>query len=340
MSSSLPKSYKAVVVDKADGPYTLKTVDLKQPSANEVLIKSLACGVCFTDVGMASGHFGDCFPCTPGHEVIGDIVSVGSNVTHLKNGDRVGGPWHGGHDGTCRQCQRAQFQLCDNQEANGLSRPGGFAEYVLLRAEAIVRVPKELDPAEVAPLLCAGVTVFNGIRKLHVEQGAIVAVQGLGGLGHLAVQYAKKMGYEVVALSTSDDKEEFAKKLGADHFINTKTKDVGAELMKLGGASIIVQTAPNPKAVSNLISGLAPLGKLLSLAPAGLVEFDTVTLLMKAASVTGWASGHALDSEEAIKFASVHGVKCMVEKYPFDKVQEAVDSLKAGKPRFRNVLVF
>ncbi|OBT51398.1 hypothetical protein VE04_07950 [Pseudogymnoascus sp. 24MN13] len=148
------------------------------------------------------------------------------------------------------------------------------------------------------------------------------------------------MGYEVVALSTSDDKEEFAKKLGADHFINTKTKDVGAELMKLGGASIIVQTAPNPKAVSNLISGLAPLGKLLSLAPAGLVEFDTVTLLTKAASVTGWASGHALDSEEAIKFASVHGVKCMIEKYPFDKVQEAVDSLKAGKPRFRNVLVF
>ena len=338
--SSLPKSYKAVVVDKANGPHTLKTVDLKQPSANEVLIKSLACGVCFSDVGIASGHFGDNFPCTPGHEVIGDIISVGSNVTHLKNGDRVGGPWHGGHDGTCRQCQRAQFQLCDNQATNGLSRPGGFAEYVLLRAEAVVRVPKELDPAEVAPLLCAGVTVFNGIRKMHVEQGAIVAVQGLGGLGHLAVQYAKKMGYEVVALSTSDDKEEFAKKLGADHFINTKTKDVGAELMKLGGAAIIVQTAPNPKVVGNLVSGLAPFGKLLSLAPAGLVEFDTVTLVMKAASVTGWASGHALDSEEAIKFASVHGVKCMIEKYPFDKVQEAVDSLKAGKPRFRNVLVF
>ena len=235
--------------------------------------------------------------------------------------------------------QRGQFQLCDNQATNGLSRDGGFAEYVLLRAEATVRVPRDIDPAEVAPLLCAGVTVFNGIRKMHVEQGAVVAVQGLGGLGHLAVQYAKKMGYEVVALSTSDDKADFAKKLGADHFINTNTSDVGAELMKLGGAAIIVQTAPNPKVFSGLVNGLAPFGKLLSLAPAGSVEIDTVTLVAKAASVSGWASGHALDSEEAIKFASVHGVKCMIEKYPFDKVQEAVDSLKAGKPRFRNVLV-
>lgn len=337
--SSLPKTYKAVVVDKANGPLTIKNVDLRAPATNEVLIKTLACGVCFSDYAIASGSFGDCFPRTPGHEVVGDIVSVGSGVTNLKAGDRVGGPWHGGHDGTCRSCQRGQFQLCEHKDVNGLSRDGGWAEYVLLRAEAVVRVPKEIDPAEVAPLLCAGVTVFNGIRKMHVEQGAIVAVQGLGGLGHLAVQYAKKMGYEVVALSTSDDKAEFAKKLGADHFINTKTSDVGAELMKLGGASIIVQTAPNPKVISSLVSGLAPFGKLLSLAPAGMAEIDTVTLVMKAASVTGWPSGHAMDSEEAIKFAMVHGVKCMIEKYPFDDVQEAVDSLIAGKPRFRNVLV-
>lgn len=337
--ASLPKTYKAVVVDKANGPMTIKTVDLKPPSANEVLVKTLACGVCFSDLAIAGGHFGDLFPRTPGHEVVGDIVSVGSGVTHLKSGDRVGGPWHGGHDGTCRSCQRGLFQLCEKKEINGCTRDGGWAEYVLLRAEAVVRVPKEIDPAEVAPLLCAGVTVFNGIRKLHVEQGAVVAVQGLGGLGHLAVQYAKKMGYEVVALSTSDDKAEFAKKLGADHFINTNTSDAGAELMKLGGAAIIVQTAPNVKVISSLLNGLAPLGKLLSLAPGGLAEVDTVTLVLKSASVTGWASGHALDSEEAIKFASVHGVKCMIEKYPLEKVQEAVDSLKAGKPRFRNVLV-
>ncbi|KFZ09548.1 hypothetical protein V502_08675 [Pseudogymnoascus sp. VKM F-4520 (FW-2644)] len=337
--ASLPKTYKAVVIDKANGPFTLTTVDLKPPSANQVLIKSLACGVCFSDVAIAGGHMGDVFPRTPGHEVVGDIVSVGEGVTHLKKGDRVGGPWHGGHDATCRSCQRGQFQLCDNREVNGCTRDGGFAEYVILRAEAAVRVPKEIDPAEVAPLLCAGVTVFNGIRKMNVEQGAIVAVQGLGGLGHLAVQYAKNMGYEVVALSTSDDKATFAKDLGADHFINTKTSDVGAELMKLGGAAIIVQTAPNPKVIGNLVKGLAPYGKLLSLAPCGPVEFDTTVLVAKAASVTGWPSGHALDCEEAIKFATVHGIKCMIEKYPLDKVQEAVDSLVAGKPRFRNVLV-
>ncbi|KFY19608.1 hypothetical protein V493_07892 [Pseudogymnoascus sp. VKM F-4281 (FW-2241)] len=337
--TSLPKTYKAVVVNKANDPFKLTDVELKLPSANQVLIKTLACGVCFSDLAMAGGHFGDCFPRVPGHEVVGDIVSVGEGVTHLKNGDRVGGPWHGGHDGICRSCQRGQFQLCDKRAVNGYTLDGGYAEYVILRAEAVVRVPKEIDPAEAAPLLCAGVTVFNGIRKMHVEQGALVAVQGLGGLGHLAVQFAKKMGYEVVALSTSDDKAEFAKVLGADHFINTKVSDVGTELMKLGGAAIIVQTAPNPKVIGNLINGLAPCGQLLSLAPAGPVEFDTAVLVAKAASVTGWPSGHALDSEEAIKFATVHGIKCMIEKYPLDKVQEAVDSLKAGKPRFRNVLV-
>ncbi|EKJ74739.1 hypothetical protein NXS19_013916 [Fusarium pseudograminearum] len=337
--SSLPQTYKACVIEKANAPFTLKDVPLKHPSKGQILVKVLACGVCFSDVGVSEGHMGDIFPRVPGHEIIGDVVEVGEDVDNFKNGDRVGGPWHGGHDRTCRQCQRAQFQMCDHKEVNGVSRDGGFAEYVLLRSEAVVRVPKEIEPADAAPLLCAGVTVFNGIRKMHVEQGRIVAVQGLGGLGHLAVQYAYKMGYEVVVLSTTDDKADFAKKLGAHHYINTKTSDVGEELNKLGGASIIVQTAPNPKAISPLIQGLAPEGKLLNLAPVGGAEFDTVALLMKGASVVGWPSGHALDSEEALRFSLTHGVKCMVEKYPLEKVQDAVDSLKAGKPRFRNVLI-
>ncbi|KAF7546810.1 hypothetical protein G7046_g9198 [Stylonectria norvegica] len=336
---SLPTTYKAVVLDKANAPFALKDVELKHPAKGQVLVKVLACGVCFSDVAVAGGHMGDVFPRVPGHEIVGDIVEIGDGVTRFKGGERVGGPWHGGHDGECRQCQRAQFQLCDNKAVNGVSQDGGFAEYVLLRAEAVVRVPKEIDPAQAAPLLCAGVTVFNGIRKMHVEQGAIVAVQGLGGLGHLAVQYANKMGYEVAVLSSGDDKAAFAKELGAHHYINTKTTDSAAELMKLGGASIIVQTAPNPTVIGALVDGLAPGGKILSLAPAGPVEFNTVTLLMKAASVSGWPSGHALDSEEAIRFAMLHDVKCMIEKYPLSKVQEAVDSLKAGKPRFRNVLV-
>ncbi|KAK7418184.1 hypothetical protein QQX98_004159 [Neonectria punicea] len=337
--TSLPKTYKAVVLEAANSPFTLKDVELKHPGKGQVLVKILACGVCFSDVAVAGGHMGNVFPRTPGHEIIGDIVEVGAGVTRFQGGERVGGPWHGGHDGECRQCQRGQFQMCDKAAINGVTIDGGFAQYTLLRAEAVVRVPKEIDPADAAPLLCAGVTVFNGIRKMNIEQGALVAVQGLGGLGHLAVQYANKMGYEVAVLSSGDDKAQFAKELGAHHYINSKTSSPGAELMKLGGASIIVQTAPNPKAISPLIEGLAVGGKLLSLAPVGDVSINTVTLLSKGASIQGWPSGHALDSEEAIRFAMLHGVKCMVEKYPLEKVQDAVDSLVAGKPRFRNVLI-
>ncbi|OAR03644.1 hypothetical protein LLEC1_00906 [Akanthomyces lecanii] len=337
--TSLPSTYKAVVIEKANAPFKIVERPLKAPAAGEVLVKVLACGVCFSDVAIASGEMGDVFPRIPGHEIVGDVVQVGDGVKNLKVGERVGGPWHGGHDGICRACQRAQFQMCDNALVNGYSKDGGFAEYVLLHSEATARVPKEMAPAEVAPLLCAGVTVFNGIRKMRVEQGALVAVQGLGGLGHLAVQYASKMGYEVAVLSSGDDKADFAKQLGAHHYINSKTKDAAEELKKLGGAAIIVQTAPNPKIVGPLVAALAPEGKLLSLAPVGPVEFDTVSLVLKGASVQGWPSGHALDSEEAIRFASNHGVKCMIEKFPFADVQKAVDSLVAGKPRFRNVLV-
>lgn len=336
---SLPKTYKAVVITEANAPFKLQDVELQHPGPGQILVKVLACGVCFSDVGIAGGHFGDVFPRTPGHELVGDVVELGKDVKHIQLGERVGGPWHGGHDGHCRQCQRGQFQMCDNELVNGYTKDGGFAEYVLLRQEAVVRIPKEADPAEVAPLLCAGVTVFNGIRKMHVEQGALVAVQGLGGLGHLAVQYANQMGYEVAVLSSGDDKADFAKKLGAHHYINTKSSDGPAELTKLGGAAIIVQTAPNPEVVGKLIAGLAPGGKLLCLAPVGDVQFDTVAMVLGGRGVEGWPSGHALDSEEAIRFAQTHNIKCMIEKYSLSDVQKAVDSLVAGKPRFRNVLI-
>ncbi|POR37665.1 Alcohol dehydrogenase [Tolypocladium paradoxum] len=337
--ASLPTTYKAVVLGRANAPFKLQDVELKHPGRGQVLVKVLACGVCFSDVATADGHMGDVFPVIPGHELIGDVVEVGDGVENISIGQRVGGPWHGGHDGRCRQCQRGQFQMCDNEAINGVSRDGGYAEYVLLRAEAVVPVPRELDPADAAPLLCAGVTVFNGMRKLHVEQGALVAVQGLGGLGHMAVQYANKMGYEVAVLSSGDAKAAFAKELGAHHYINTKSSDAAAALTKLGGAAMIVQTAPNPKVVGALVGGLAPAGKLLSLAPVGEVPIDTSPLVLKGKSVHGWPSGHALDCEEAIRFAMKHDVRCMIEKYSLADVQKAVDDLKAGKPRFRNVLV-
>jgi D-arabinose 1-dehydrogenase-like Zn-dependent alcohol dehydrogenase len=337
--SNLPKSYKAVVVRNANESFSLEDVDLKRPSDEEILVKVIACGFCYTDFHAASGHMGDIFPRVPGHEIIGEVVGLGKNVKRFQLGERIGGAFHAGHDSSCRQCQRGNFQQCDHQEINGVSRDGGLAEYVLLRAEAAIHVPKEIDPAEAAPLLCAGVTVFNGIRKQHIEQGALVAVQGLGGLGHLAVQYARRMGYEVAVLSSGNDKAAFAKELGAHHYINTKSSDIASELAKLGGADLIVQTAPSPDAFGKLLDGLGPGGTLLTLAPVGKVEVNTDSLILKGQKLQGWLTGGPLDAEEAIKFAVQQNVRCMVEKYQLHDVQQAVDSLLAGKPRFRNVLV-
>ncbi|KAI1843582.1 hypothetical protein JX265_007366 [Neoarthrinium moseri] len=339
MPSSLPKSYKAAVFESKGSPIVLKEVDLKQPGPKQVLVKVLACGVCHSDSFVQNGFFGEILPRVPGHEYIGTVVAVGEGVTKVSNGDRVGGAWHGGHDSTCRQCARALFQICDNKEINGVSRDGGYAEYAILREEAAVRIPAEADPAETAPLLCAGVTVFNGLRKLHVEQGNLVAVQGVGGLGHLAIQYANKMGYRTVAISSGDSKRDFAHKLGAHAYIDTSKDDAVTKLKEMGGAAAIIATAPNPKAISPLVSGLQPAGKLLVLAPVGPVEFDTGVLVTLGASVHGWPSGHATDTEEAIQFSQDHGVKCMIEKFPLDDAQKALDHCTSGKVRFRCVLV-
>ncbi|GFP57807.1 hypothetical protein ACSS6W_007345 [Trichoderma asperelloides] len=336
---SLPKTYKAMVTLEANKPFTLQELPLQLPEPGQILVKVLACGVCLSDVFIINGHMGTSFPRVTGHEIVGDVVAVGDNVTRVSVGERVGGPWHGGHDGTCRSCERSQYQFCKNQKINGVSFDGGYAEYVLLRAEAAVRVPKEIDAAEVAPFLCAGVTVFNGMRKLRVEQGGLVAVNGLGGLGHLAVQYANKMGYEVVAISSGDDKAALAKELGAHHYINAAGSDAVAEILKLGGADMIVQTAPNPHTISKLVKALGAGGKLLNLCVVGEVPVDTATLVSKGASVHGWPSGHASDSEDAIRFALTHGIRCMIQRYPLEEAQQAVDDLIAGKPRFRNVLV-
>ncbi|KAK6583449.1 hypothetical protein PZA11_004525 [Diplocarpon coronariae] len=337
--TSLPETYQAAVFEKAKGPLTIKDLPLAAPTAGQVLVKVLACGVCGSDAGVQAGEFGNSFPIVPGHEVIGNVVAVGDGEKRWKVGDRVGGSWHGGHDGTCKQCNRGQFQMCQNGAVNGVTKDGGFAEYVLLRTEAVVNVPQEVDPAEYAPILCAGITVFNSIRKLQITPGDIVAVQGLGGLGHLAVQYANKMGYKVVALSSEDTKRDFAKKLGAHEYINTSKDDPAKKLMELGGASLIVCTAPNPKAISPLTGGLEPGGKVLILSPCGGVEINSVDLIMKAASVCGFPSGHALDSEETIAFTQLHGIKCMIERFPLKDAQKALEHMISGKVRFRAVLV-
>ncbi|TAQ88866.1 hypothetical protein B7494_g2800 [Chlorociboria aeruginascens] len=337
--ASLPKTFKAAVFESAGAPFTIKDVELKHPTDGQVLVKVLACGICHSDRAVQAGLFGNSFPIIPGHEIIGNVAAIGPNVTRFKVGERVGGPWHGGHDDSCKQCQRGQFQMCQNAAVNGVTRDGGYAEYVLLRVEAVVRVPTDVDPAVYAPILCAGITVFNSIRKLNITAGELVAIQGLGGLGHLAVQYANMMGFRVVALSSGDKKRDFAKRLGAHEYIDTSKDDPSAKLMEMGGAALIVCTAPNPKAIGPLTGGLDVGGKLLILSPCGDIEVNTLHLIMKNASVVGYPSGHALDSEEAIAFTKLHGINCMVEKFTLKDVQKAYDHMVAGDVRFRSVLV-
>lgn len=229
--------------------------------------------------------------------------------------------------------------MCKNGAVNGVTRDGGYAEYVLLRTEAVVSVPTDVDPVEYAPILCAGITVFNSIRKANITTGELVAIQGLGGLGHLAVQYANKMGYKVVALSSGDKKKDFAMKLGAHEYIDTSKIDAAEKLTEMGGAALIVCTAPNPKAIGPLTGGLDAGGKVLVLSPCGSIEVDTLHLISKAASVCGFPSGHALDSEEAIAFTKLHGIRCMAESFPLKDVQKAFDHMMSGDVRFRSVIV-
>lgn len=324
-------------------------------------MKVLACGVCHSDYVVQFGGFGNSFPIVPGHELVGDVVAVSDTEKIWKKGDRVGGPWHGGHDGqctspcpffsprrlrltlcdagTCKTCQRGLYQMCDNEQINGVTRNGGYAEYVTLRSEAVVPVPRDGDPAEYAPLLCAGVTVFNSLRKQHITPGDIVAVLGLGGLGHLALQYTSKMGYRTVAISSSSGKKDFATKLGAHDYIDASKGDIGEQLQKLGGAACIIFTAPNEKLIPSLLRGLGPLGKLLILAASAPVEIDTASMIQRGLSIVAWPSGHALDSEEAVSFARIHDVHCLIEKFPFNKANEALDRMVSGKVRFRGVLI-
>jgi len=338
--ASLPKTYKAAAWLSVDSDLTIIDKELKLPAVGEILVKSLACGVCHSDAMVRGGQMGDVFPIVAGHEVIGDVVAISDGECKWKVGDRVGGPWHGGHDHTCKACQRGLFQMCESEAINGVTRDGGYAEYVLLRTEAVVRVPTDVDPVEYAPVLCAGITVFNSIRKQNIILGELVAIQGLGGLGHLAVQYANKLGYTVVALSGGTSKREFATQLGAHEYIDTSigSEEVNAKLQALGGAALIVATAPNAKAIGPLTGGLQPGGHLLVLSPSGMIEVDTAHLILKAITVAGYPSGHALDSEEAIAFSKLHDIKCLVEPFPLKDAQKAFEHLMSGKARFRAVL--
>ncbi|KAK0725994.1 alcohol dehydrogenase 1 [Lasiosphaeris hirsuta] len=339
MAQSLPSTYLHAVFKGLREKLTLEQTELKQPGSGEVLIKVEACGICHSDVFAQENTFGGGFPRVPGHEIVGKVVAVGPLVSQWTVGDRVGSGFHGGFDGTCTQCKTGWTQMCNNAQYNGITRDGGFGEYALLRAEAAVSVPADADAAKLAPLLCAGSTVFAGLKHSNIVPGETVAIQGLGGLGHLAVQFARKMGYRVVAISRGTEKEAAARKLGAHEYIDAKKGDVGQQLWALGGAKLALTTALDNDAFTPLISGLGVNGKLLIVTGVpGPVTIDATTMIMRGISVQAWPVATAFDNEKTISFAHLHDVDCAIETFPLKDAQKAYDTMKNGTVRFRAVL--
>jgi len=331
---------KAAQISKAGGDWELVERDIPEPGPGQVRVKIEACGICHSDSLVKEGLWpGLQYPRVPGHEIAGRIDAVGENVTAWTRGQRVGVGWHGGHCFVCEQCRRGDFAMCVNRKVTGIDFDGGYAEYMIAPATALAAIPDELPAEEAGPFMCAGVTVFNALRNSGARAGDLVAVHGIGGLGHLGVQYARQMGFETVAINRGNNKEPLARQLGAHHYIDATAQDVVAELHKLGGASVILATAPNAQAISGLVDGLAPSGKLLvPAAPLEPLSINVFSLITKRSSVAGWYSGTAKDSQDTLEFSALSGVHPMIEKYPLDRVAEAYEQMHSGKVRFRVVL--
>ena len=331
---------KSMVVRSPGQPLVLEDRDLPEPGPGHVRVKVHACGVCHSDKFVTQALWpGLQLPRVPGHEVAGVVDAVGNGVDQVEPGDRVGVGWHGGHDGTCDVCLTGRFIHCRNAQITGISYDGGYSEYLVAPVVAVASVPDELSFGEAAPLLCAGVTTFNALRNVGARSGDLVGVQGLGGLGHLGVQYARAMGFEVVALSRGPDKEEFARKLGAHHYVDTTEPDFAKKLEELGGARVILATAPHAKSISALVPGLGLEGCLLIVAaPFEPIEVGAIDLLSRDARVQGWSSGTATDSTDAMAFAAKHGVRPMIETWPLDEASKAVAAMMDGTVRFRAVV--
>ena len=331
---------KAAQISKAGGDWELVERDIPEPAPAQGRVKVEACGICHSDVLVKDGIWpGLQYPRVPGHEIAGRVDALGGDVTAWQKDQRVGVGWHGGHCFVCEQCRRGDFAMCVNRKVTGIDFDGGYATHVIVPAAALAAIPDELPAEEAGPFMCAGVTVFNALRNSGARAGEVVAVHGIGGLGHLGVQYARRMGFNTVAINRGKDKEELARQLGAQHYVDATAQDVVAELQKLGGASVILATAPNAQAISGLVDGLAPSGKLLvPAAPSEPLSINVFSLIMKRSSVAGWYSGTAKDSQDTLEFSALSGVHPMIEKYPLDKVAEAYEQMHSGKVRFRVVL--
>src|SRR3989441_5435398 len=334
------KKMKAAQISKPGGDWELVEREIPEPGAGQVRVRVDACGICHSDVLVKEGLWpGLQYPRVPGHEVAGRIDAVGDNVTAWEKGQRVGVGWHGGHCFVCEQCRRGDFAMCMNRKVTGIDFEGGYAEYMVAPAEALALIPDELPPEEAGPFMCAGVTVFNALRNSGARAGDVVAVQGIGGLGHLGVQYARQMGFQTVALGRGKDKGPLATKLGAHHYIDSDVVDTVAELQKLGGARVLLATAPSAKAISSVVEGLGVNGNLLiPAAPNDPLTIAVFPLIMGRRAVSGWYSGTARDSQDTLEFSALTGVHPMIEKYPLTRAAEAYEQMHSGKARFRAVL--
>jgi len=331
---------KAAQVPKPGADFEIVEREIPKPEAGQVRIKVQACGVCHSDVFTKEGAWpGIQYPRVPGHEIAGIVDELGPGVSTWKQGQRVGVGWHGGQDNTCPSCRRGDFRNCRNLKIPGISYDGGYQQYMLAPIEALVPIPDTLSDVEAAPLLCAGITTYNALRHSGAFPGDLVAVQGIGGLGHLGVQFASKFGYRVAAIGRGPENGALAKKLGASLYIDSKSTNAAEALQKLGGAQVILATAPSSKAMSELIDGLGPNGKLIVIgADFDPIQVSPVQLITGSRSIQGWAAGTAADSEDTLRFAELSGVRPMIETYPLEKAGEAYARMLSGNAQFRVVL--
>ncbi|HEX3662075.1 MAG TPA: alcohol dehydrogenase [Acidobacteriaceae bacterium] len=331
---------KAVQVGKPGTGLEVVEREIPKPGAGQVRIRVQACGVCHSDLLTVEGAWpGIQYPRVPGHEVAGVIDEAGPGVTVWTKGQRVGVGWFGGQDNTCPECRRGDFGNCRNLKISGISYDGGYQEYMVAPVEALVSMPESLKDAEAAPLLCAGITTYNALRHSGAVPGDLVAVQGIGGLGHLGIQFANKFGYKVAAVGRGPQNAALAKKLGAHVYIDSRATKAAEELQKLGGARVILATAPNSKSMTELIDGLGVNGKLMVVGAAfEPIEVTPLQLITGSRTIQGWASGTAADSEDTLRFAELSGVRPMIETYPLEKAAEAYARMLSGNAEFRVVL--
>jgi len=330
---------RVVQVSRPNGPFEIVERQIPEPGAGSVRIKVQACGICHSDTIVKEGAFpGIQYPRVPGHEVAGVIDAIGAGVVDWKPAQRVGVGWNGGYCGHCDHCRRGEFFACVTGLVTGISFDGGYAQYMIAPSSAVARMPAELPPVDAAPLMCAGVTTFNALRNSGARPGDVVAVLGLGGLGHLGVQYAAKMGFHTVGIARGKDKEPLARQLGASLYIDSQAQDPAAELVKLGGAKAILATATSGEAMSAVQGGLAVNGMLLVIGAAAAMRVSPLFLLSGCRSIKGWYSGTSIDSQDTLAFTARTGVRSMNETFPLERVNEAYDRMMSGKARFRVVL--